>query len=101
ARGAIEYSFSEGEKQGEKKGKQEGLIEGLIKGKQEGLIEGKRDGLIEGIEALLELKYGLDGIALIDKVKLMDTIEELYILKNLIKNSTTMENIEEYLRRNS
>ncbi|MCI4625690.1 MAG: Rpn family recombination-promoting nuclease/putative transposase [Candidatus Magnetoovum sp. WYHC-5] len=83
ARGAIEYSFFEGEKEGEKKG----------------LIKGKQEGLIEGIEALLELKYGRYGIALIDKVKLLDTIEKLEILKNLIKTSNTIEMIEEYLCR--
>ncbi|MCI4626118.1 MAG: PD-(D/E)XK nuclease family transposase [Candidatus Magnetoovum sp. WYHC-5] len=128
-RGAIEYSFFEGEKEGEKKGlikgkeegliegltkgkeegliegltkgKEEGLIEGLTKGKEEGLIEGQQKGLIkgliEGIEALLELKYGIEGIALIEKVRLLDTIEELEILKNLIKTFTKIEKIEEYL----
>ncbi len=107
-RGAREYSFSEGENKGLIEGKREGLIEGkregliegkregLIEGKREGLIEGKREGLIEGIEALLELKYGKEGIALIEKVKLLDSMEKLTIFKNLVKDSTTIEKIEKY-----
>ncbi|KJR42348.1 transposase [Candidatus Magnetoovum chiemensis] len=52
-RGAIEYSFLEGQRKGLLKGKEEGLTEGLLKGKEEGLteglIKGKEEGLTEGL----------------------------------------------------
>ncbi|MBF0338472.1 MAG: Rpn family recombination-promoting nuclease/putative transposase [Nitrospirae bacterium] len=103
-RGAIEYSFLEGERkgkiegllEGERKGKLEGLLEGERKGKLEGLLEGERKGLLEGIEMVLEMKYGDRGTALMGRVRGLGTIEALERFKGLLKTSASVEELEGY-----
>ena len=105
ARGERECLFLEGKGigliEGEQIGLRKGLIEGEQKGLRKGLIEGEqiglRKGLIEVIEVLLEVKYGEYGITIVEDVKLLKSIEDLEILKDLIKKSTPIDEIKEYL----
>ncbi|KJR40766.1 Transposase (putative), YhgA-like protein [Candidatus Magnetoovum chiemensis] len=94
---------------GEKKGLMEGLIEGkregliygkregLIEGKREGLIYGKREGLIEGIEGMLEIKYNTADIELMNKVKELETVEQLERFKEMIKKSNQLDDLKKEL----
>ncbi|MBF0317039.1 MAG: transposase, partial [Nitrospirae bacterium] len=63
----------------------EGLIEGEIKGKAEGLLE--------GIEAILEIKYGSNGLELMDMIRNIGTLEKLSQLKVIIKKSDTVDEV--------
>ncbi|KJR42352.1 hypothetical protein MCHI_001763 [Candidatus Magnetoovum chiemensis] len=94
-RGAIEYSFLEGQRKGLIKGKEEGLVEGLIKGKE----EGKREGLIEGINGMLEIKYEEHAAPIIATVKRISSVDDLEILKTVIKQSPSIEEIKKYLHK--
>ncbi|KJR42592.1 Transposase (putative), YhgA-like protein [Candidatus Magnetoovum chiemensis] len=99
--------FQQGREKGLKEGIEEGIEKGIQQGREkwlkEGLQQGRekwlKEGLIEGIEALLEVKYSTDGIMLMDKVRMLKTIDELEVLKNLIKSSTSIERIKEHLNK--
>ncbi|MBF0606526.1 MAG: Rpn family recombination-promoting nuclease/putative transposase [Candidatus Magnetobacterium sp. LHC-1] len=69
-RGAIEYSFIEGQR------------------------KGKIEGLLEGIEMVLEVKYGDRGTALMGRVRGLGTIEALERFKGLLKASASVEELE-------
>ncbi|KJR43348.1 hypothetical protein MCHI_000750 [Candidatus Magnetoovum chiemensis] len=67
---------------------------------RQGREKGLKEGLLQGIEALLEVKYGTDGIMLIDKIRTLNTIDDLEGLKNLIRTSASIEQIKEHLSKN-
>lgn len=74
------------------------LIEkGKIEGKLEGKIEGKIEGLKEAIEIGLELKYGVEGLKLLGRVNNISLIEKLEAIKEAVKISKNMEEIEKLL----
>ena len=93
--------YKEGVEKGLFEGKQEGLFEGkqegLFEGKREGLFEGKREGLLEGIEGMLELKYGLTGLELMNMVRVLNTIDKLEDFKNFIKRAGSVDELKEFL----
>ncbi|MBF0344248.1 MAG: Rpn family recombination-promoting nuclease/putative transposase [Nitrospirae bacterium] len=76
-RGARDYAFEEGER----------------KGKLEGRFEGKLEGLIEGIEGMLEIKYGDNGLELMDVVRSLGNVEKLEAFKGLIKMTASIEDL--------
>ncbi|MBF0466226.1 MAG: hypothetical protein HQK88_04725 [Nitrospirae bacterium] len=84
-------------------GKEVGLLEGerkgLLEGKREGLFEGKREGLLEGIDGMLELKYGLNGLELMNMVRAINTIDKLEEFKNLIKNAGSVSELKDFLAK--
>ncbi|KJR40763.1 Transposase (putative), YhgA-like protein [Candidatus Magnetoovum chiemensis] len=88
--------YKDGLIEGEKKGLIYGKREGLIEGKREGLIYGKREGLIEGIEGMLEIKYNIAGIELMNKVKELETIEQLERFKEMIKKSKQLDELKRF-----
>jgi len=97
----VEKGLFEGKQEGLFEGKQEGLFEGkqegLFEGKREGLFEGKREGLLEGIEGMLELKYGLTGLELMNMVRVLNTIDKLEDFKNFIKRAGSVDELKEFL----
>ncbi|MBF0343065.1 MAG: Rpn family recombination-promoting nuclease/putative transposase [Nitrospirae bacterium] len=80
-RGAIDYAAENSFK------------EGKLEGKLEGLIEGERKGLIKGIEVILEIKFGDEGIALMDSIRNIEGIEKLEKLKELLKKSISIDDL--------
>ncbi|MBF0608149.1 MAG: Rpn family recombination-promoting nuclease/putative transposase [Magnetococcales bacterium] len=85
-RGALENSFDEGK------------IEGRIEGRLEGIVEGQRTGLIEGIEGMLEIKYADEAAALMDRVRTLESIEQLQAFKALLRKSASVDDLWIYLR---
>ncbi|KJR41735.1 Transposase (putative), YhgA-like protein [Candidatus Magnetoovum chiemensis] len=92
---------------GEKRGLMEGLIEGekkgLLIGEKKGLLIGEKkglmEGLIEGIEGMLEIKYNAADIELMNKVKELETIEQLERFKEMIKKSKHIDELKGFFSR--
>ncbi|MBF0343803.1 MAG: hypothetical protein HQL06_06185 [Nitrospirae bacterium] len=59
----------------------------FLDGKREGLLEGERKGILEG---MLDIKYGSEGLELMDMARNIDDFEMLRIL---IKGSNTVEEL--------
>ncbi|MBF0466330.1 MAG: hypothetical protein HQK94_14755 [Nitrospirae bacterium] len=78
-------------------GVEKGLLEGEQKGLLEGELRGKRDGLLEGIEGMLELKFGLAGIELMNMVRVLNTIDKLEEFKNFIKKAGSVDEMKLFL----
>ncbi|MBF0337092.1 MAG: Rpn family recombination-promoting nuclease/putative transposase [Nitrospirae bacterium] len=85
--------------QGKLEGKIEGERKGLIEGERKGLIDGERKGLIKGIEGMLEIKYGSDGLALMDSIRGIEDIKKLEDFKGRIKGSASVEELRGELLR--
>ncbi|MES0335344.1 MAG: Rpn family recombination-promoting nuclease/putative transposase, partial [Candidatus Magnetobacterium sp. LHC-1] len=81
-RGAIEYSFLEGERKG------------LFEGERKGRLEGKYEGLLEGIEVILEVKYADVAADIMESVRKLGTIEKLEEFKKLLKTSASVEDLK-------
>ncbi|MBF0318125.1 MAG: Rpn family recombination-promoting nuclease/putative transposase [Nitrospirae bacterium] len=69
------------------------FMEGEHKGLAKGLIEGEHKGLIKGIEGMLEIKYAEQGLALMDRVRSLGTVERLEDFQELIKRSVSIEEL--------
>ncbi len=62
------------------------------------LIEkGKIEGLKEAIEIGLELKYEAEGLKLFERIKAVSTIEKLETIKEAVKVSKDIAEIEDLL----
>jgi hypothetical protein len=70
--------------------------EGMLEGER----KGERRGLLEGIELGLELKYGSDGLELMNMVRVIPTVDKLEEFKNLIKKTSTLDALKEFLGEN-
>ena len=73
---------------------EEGIKKGIIIGKKEGIEEVKKQGLYEALLFVLEIKFGVDGIILMDKVKKIESLEKLEKIKEAIKITNKIEEIE-------
>ncbi|MBV6342496.1 hypothetical protein [Candidatus Magnetobacterium casense] len=81
--------------QGVQKGIENGLIEGRVKGRVEGRVEGLSEGQVRGmqnsIEILLRVKFGAEGLSLMDKIRnykdesRLSAINESLIMANDIR----------------
>ncbi|MBF0555185.1 MAG: hypothetical protein HQK96_11630 [Nitrospirae bacterium] len=83
-----------------RQGREQGLLEGEQRGQRKWLLEGKREGLLEGIELGLELKYGSAGVALMDTVRVLPTVDKLDDFKNLIRKAASVDELKEFLTKN-
>ncbi len=70
--------------------------EGLLEGERKGLLEGERRGLLEGIEGMLELKFGLTGLELMNMVRAINTVDKLEVFRNLIKKAGSVDELKEF-----
>ncbi|MBF0319104.1 MAG: hypothetical protein HQL01_04785 [Nitrospirae bacterium] len=80
-----------------RQGMERGIEKGIERGLEKGLIEGKLEGLLEGIEGMLELKFGSAGVALMDMVRVIDSVDKLEGLKDLIKKADSLDKLKEFL----
>ena len=72
------------------RGMEKGRIEGIERGMEKGRIEGVK----EAIELGLELKYGVEGLKVYEKVVNITSIDKLEMIKEAIKTSKNLEEIE-------
>ncbi|WP_040335062.1 hypothetical protein [Candidatus Magnetobacterium casense] len=73
------------------------FTKGELKGRQEGKLEGK----LEGIEGMLEIKYGPEGLELMDMLRGIDKVDRLDEFRALIKRSTSVAQLRLYLQGNA
>ncbi|MCR4291376.1 MAG: hypothetical protein NUV76_00710 [Candidatus Kuenenia sp.] len=74
------------------------LIEkGRMEGEMKGRVEGRIEGLKEAIEIGLELKYGVEGLRLLERIGKIVVIEKLEAIKEAVKISKNTEEIEKLL----
>ncbi len=77
---------------------EKGALEAALnKGRSQGKIEGKIEGLKEAIKLGLELKYGVEGLKLLERINNITSVEKLEALKGTVKISKSMEEIEKLL----
>jgi hypothetical protein len=86
------YGFQRGREEGRQEGRQEGLAEGEQKGLAEGEQKGRREGLLAGIAALLEVKFGQDGLALLPTIRQQ---ADIGLLDQILQSLRTASDLEE------
>ncbi|MBF0339242.1 MAG: Rpn family recombination-promoting nuclease/putative transposase [Nitrospirae bacterium] len=64
----------------------------------EGLAEGQRKGLIEGVEGMLEIKYPDEAAALMDRVRTLESVEQLQAFKSLLRKSASVDALWVHLK---
>ncbi|KJR42102.1 tRNA (guanine-N1-)-methyltransferase [Candidatus Magnetoovum chiemensis] len=96
AKGRAE-GIADGIEEGKAKGRAEGINEGRAEGIAKGIDRGKREGLLEGIEALMDVKFGSDGLSLFKNVKQIKSIEKLEAFKELIRRAKLIDELKEFL----
>ena len=69
-------------------------MELIEKGRIKGKLEGKLEGLKETIGLGLELKYGVAGLNLLERINKITSVERLETIKEAVKISKSMEEIE-------
>ncbi|KJU86827.1 hypothetical protein MBAV_000976, partial [Candidatus Magnetobacterium bavaricum] len=77
------------------------FTKGELKGRQEGILEGKLKGKLEGIEGMLEIKYGPEGLELMNTLRGIDKVDKLDEFSALIKKSTSVAQLRLYLQGNA
>ncbi len=80
--------------------RQEGRLEGRQEGRQEGRNSGLIEGLQKGIQLALELKYGQEGLAFYPQIKEIDSIDRLYEIEGVLRESVTLEELEHIITKN-
>jgi hypothetical protein len=81
-------------KKGIERGLEQGLEQGLEKGLKEGLERGKKEGIYEVLSLVLEIKFGVDGIILMEKIRKIDSMERLETIKEVVKIADKIQDIE-------
>ncbi|MBV6341714.1 hypothetical protein [Candidatus Magnetobacterium casense] len=62
-----------------------------------GNLEGELKGELKGIEGMLDIKYGYEGLGLMDMVRTIGTIDKLDAFSKLIRKSTSIAELRAYL----
>lgn len=75
----------------------QGKIEGKMEGEREGQIKGQIKGKMEGLEAILDIKFGDQGLACMEKIRSIHDLEKLQQVFLLAKNSLSLKEFQEML----
>ena len=67
--------------------------EGRKEGRKVGREEGLRDGILLGISAVLEIKFGANGLALLPEIRQIKSVERLRQLSESIRQTTDLSEI--------
>ena len=73
---------------------EKGALEAAL---NKGRSQGKIEGLKEAIKLGLELKYGVEGLKLLERINNITLLEKFEALKETVKISKSMEEIEKLL----
>jgi hypothetical protein len=71
----------------------------MERGRKEGEQEGVRKGLLKAIEAVLELRFGADGLALLPRVRNVTEVRRLESLLVAVRRAKTLRGFAARLRR--
>ncbi|KJU84343.1 hypothetical protein MBAV_003462, partial [Candidatus Magnetobacterium bavaricum] len=66
-----------------------------------GELKGELKGKLEGIEGMLEIKYGPEGLELMNMLRGIDKVDKLDEFSALIKRSTSVAQLRLYLQGNA
>ncbi|WP_040334900.1 hypothetical protein [Candidatus Magnetobacterium casense] len=66
-----------------------------------GELKGRQEGELKGIEGMLEIKYGPEGLELMDMLRGIDKVDKLDEFRALIKRSTSVAQLRLYLQGNA
>lgn len=69
----------------------------IEQGKKEGELKWRRNGLKIAVELGLELKFGIEGLKLFERITGIESIERLHVIKEAIKISKNLEEISKLL----
>ena len=72
---------------------QEGQMPYITTAERIGRAEGRAEGLIEGIDAMLDMKFGQAGLALMPEIQHIDDIATLERLLQVIKSATALDEV--------
>lgn len=72
---------------------QEGQMPYITTAERIGRAEGRAEGLIEGIDAMLDMKFGQAGLALMPEIQHIDDIAILERLLQVIKSATALDEV--------
>jgi flagellar biosynthesis/type III secretory pathway protein FliH len=76
---------------------QEWMEESLEKGRKEGLQQGMREGLLSAISLGLDLRFGIKGLKLYERIGQTSSVEKLTAIKDAIRAAKDLEEIESLL----
>ncbi|MCL6584545.1 MAG: hypothetical protein K6U11_13010 [bacterium] len=89
--------LQQGIQQGLQQGIQQGLQQGIQQGLQQGIQQGIRGGLLDAISFGLELRFGVDGLKLYERIGQIDSVEKLKAIKEAIRIAKDIKEIESLL----
>jgi len=58
---------------------------------QRGIKKGKEEGILKGIEALLEVKFGAEGLGILPEISQIQNLDILEAILTGIKTKNTLE----------
>jgi hypothetical protein len=73
--------------------REDAINEGKAEGKAQGMAQGKAQGMTQGIEAILDIRFGAEGLALMSRVR---QIADPAILEQLLRASRTASNLDTF-----
>lgn len=71
----------------------QGLEKGLEEGREKGREEGLQKGLLEGIELAVTIKFGTEGLVVMDRIRNITDINKLVEIKDIILKSEGIHEI--------
>jgi len=78
---------------------EQGLKKGMQQGVQQGIKQGMQQELWEGIAAILEIKFGKNGEALLPEIRRIQDVEKLRKLRSALLTLTTMDELRLMLKQ--
>ncbi|HLO85876.1 MAG TPA: transposase, partial [Nostocaceae cyanobacterium] len=76
-----------------KKGELQGEVRGRVQGKE----EGRKEELISSLELILEMKFGSEGLELMNLISSITDLGKLKEIQLAIKNSQTVNELQQFL----
>ena len=75
-----------------------GIKKGIEQGIQQGIQQGRREGVLEAIELGLTVKFGTRGLRLLPEIRGLKELDRLEMVKEAIKATDDLKEIEELLK---
>ncbi|MBF0488513.1 MAG: hypothetical protein HQK98_10155 [Nitrospirae bacterium] len=95
-RGMLE-GIEKGIERGIEKGIERGIEKGIERGIEKGIERGIEKGLVEAIELALDIRFGADGVALMDKINNITDVGRLKQIKEHLRKAETIAEIIEVI----